>query len=92
MERRRCPLADVDIIMAKLNELDNKISTLPAATAVIPPEIINTDELCKRLDISEPTAIKWRRKKKIPSFTIGTAVRYNWPAVVEFLQTKSQGK
>jgi hypothetical protein len=81
-----------DVIMEKLNEMDNKISSMPAAIAATPPEIINTEELCKRLDISEPTAIKWRRKKKIPSFTIGSAVRYNWPAVVEFLQTKSPGK
>jgi len=81
-----------DIILARLQTIEGKIAAVPAGKAAIPPEIINTEELCKRLDISEPTAIKWRRKKKIPSFTIGTAVRYNWPAVVSFLEDKTISK
>lgn len=49
-------------------------------------EIINRGELCKRLDITKQTAIRWERKGTIPCFRIGAAVRYNWPSVVEALE------
>lgn len=77
-----------DIILSELAEIKQTIKSVPGVQQVQQPEIINTEELCKRLDISEPTAIKWRRKKKIPFFTIGTAIRYNWPEVVKFLEAK----
>jgi hypothetical protein len=55
-------------------------------------EIINRDELCKRLDITEPTAIRWEKKGKIPCFRIGSNVRYNWPKVIEALEDIRQSK
>jgi hypothetical protein len=85
-------MADLDIILARLNDLDSKISNLPVATAPPPPEIINSEELARRLDISEPTVINWRRKKKIPFIKVDGVIRYNWPRVVEQLETKSTGK
>lgn len=51
-------------------------------------EVIDRKELCKRLKISEPTAIAWEKKKKIPSFKIGSAVRYRWDKVLERLEKK----
>lgn len=78
-----------EAILDKLVALETKVGNLVTGPGTEPPEIINTEELCRRLDISEPTAIKWRRRKKIPSFTIGSAVRYNWPAVVKFLESKN---
>jgi DNA-binding XRE family transcriptional regulator len=58
---------------------------------VIKAEIINRNELCKRLDISEPTVIKWEKEGLIPSFSIGSSVRYNWHTVLEALQKKKGG-
>ena len=49
-------------------------------------EIINRKELAERLDITEPTIIRWERKKKIPVIRIGSAVRYNWKAVIASLE------
>jgi len=49
-------------------------------------EIIDTKELCARLNISEPTAIAFRKRKKIPFFTIGSSIRYNWIKVIEALE------
>jgi hypothetical protein len=62
--------------------LDYRIPTIDKQ----PIEIINREELCKRLDIAEPTAIRWEKKGKIPSFRIGSNVRYNWPKVIESLE------
>lgn len=53
-------------------------------------EIINRDELCKRLNITEPTAIRWEKKGVIPCFRIGSGVRYNWPKVIEALEGKKK--
>jgi excisionase family DNA binding protein len=49
-------------------------------------EIINRDELCKRLAITEPTVIRWEKKGKIPSLRIGSNVRYDWQAVIKSLE------
>jgi len=80
-----------EVIAAELAEIKEAIRTTPGLQVAPPPEIIDTAELCRRLDISEPTAIKWRKKKKIPFFTIGASVRYNWLTVVQQLE-KSAGK
>lgn len=54
----------------------------------LPVEIIGRDELCRRLNITEPTVIRWERKGKLPSFRIGSNVRYNWKRVIEMLEGK----
>lgn len=55
-------------------------------------EIIGRNELCKRLAITEPTAIRWEKKSLIPCFRIGSSIRYNWPKVIEALENKKRAK
>lgn len=50
---------------------------------------INTKQLCEFLDITEPTAAKWRNKGKIPFFQIGSAIRYDRNKVVKALEENS---
>ena len=49
-------------------------------------EIIDRKELAKRLNITEPTIIRWEKKKKIPAIRIGSSVRYNWKGVIKSLE------
>jgi len=56
-------------------------------TKTEPP--INTKQLCEFLDITEPTCIRWRKKGKIPFFTIGSAIRYDKNKVVKALEENS---
>jgi hypothetical protein len=49
-------------------------------------EVIDRPELLKRLGITEPTAITWGKKGRIPEMRIGSNVRYNWPSVVAALE------
>ncbi|PVD50808.1 hypothetical protein DC498_17705 [Terrimonas sp.] len=51
-------------------------------------EIIDRAELCKRLNLVEPTIIKWEKKGKIPSLRVGSAVRYSWFKVLNALEKK----
>lgn len=53
-------------------------------------EVIDRAELCRRLDITEQSVIRWERKGKIPCFRIGGAVRYNYPKVIEALEEASK--
>lgn len=78
--------------MERLAGIEEKVSSFHPATATPPAEIINRDELCKRLDITEPTAIRWEKRGKIPCFRVGSNVRYNWPAVIESLENKGGSK
>lgn len=54
--------------------------------SVSPIEIISTEELSKRLNISVPTIIRMRKQKKIPYMPCGTAIRFNWHSVVKALE------
>ena len=81
-----------DLIIEDLKEIKSKISISSAASNTLPTEIINRDELCKRLTITEPTCIRWEKKNRIPSFRIGHSVRYNWPSVIEALENKKRGQ
>lgn len=55
-------------------------------------EIISAKVLCQRLDISEPTLISWRKKKKIPFMKVGSrGFRYDWEAVCKALSQKVNG-
>ena len=79
-----------ELLIERFNGLEEKLLSLYPATPLLQPEIINREELCKRLDITEPTAIRWEKKGTIPSIRIGSNVRYNWPKVIEALETQKR--
>ncbi len=78
------------ILVEQNRAIEEKLDLLINSNGIV-PEIIDRAELCKRLGISEPTAIMWDKKRKIPSFRIGSAVRYNWPKVLDALEN-AKGK
>lgn len=53
---------------------------------------VTTKQLCDFLGVTEPTIIRWRKKGKIPFMQIGSAVRFNLPAVVSALEVKRKIK
>lgn len=55
-------------------------------------EVIDQDELAKRLAVTKPTIITWEKRGKIPSLRLGASVRYNWPAVIESLENPKKKK
>lgn len=73
-------------IIDELSEIRELCSVLKSPVLPPDPEIINTDELCRRLALSEPTVIQMMKRRQIPYFKAGTAVRYNWPSVVAALE------
>lgn len=79
-----------ELIYDKLDAINIKLDSVIQLPHIPKIEIIDRKELCKRLDISEPTATKWGKKGKIPFFKIGTAVRYNWIKVIESLEKKQR--
>ncbi len=73
----------LELLLAKV--INERLQSLPVALPGEPSEIINTETLCQRLNVSEPTIIRMRKKKKIPFMLIGSSVRYNYPDVVKAL-------
>jgi hypothetical protein len=83
-------MGDIELILAEFKELKDILKERPVELPAAAPEIINTEELCKRLDLSEPTLISWRKKKIIPFIRVGSSmIRYNWPKVIEALEKKN---
>ena len=81
-----------ELIIERLSSLESKLFENSKANPALPPiEIIGRKELCNRLAITEPTVIRWERKGKIPSFNIGSSVRYNWHHVISVLEAKTKG-
>jgi excisionase family DNA binding protein len=76
-------------ILNELKDLKDSVSALhQVATQQDQIEVIDRNELCKRLSITEPTVIRWEKKGKIPALKVGSSIRYNWPAVIKALETK----
>lgn len=48
-------------------------------------EYITEEELCKRFNITRPTARKWSREKKIKVLRFGSSKRYRWSEVLQKL-------
>ena len=71
------------------NSLNNILSS---KTQHVTKEIIDREELCKRLAVTSPTVIRWEKKGKIPRLMIGSSIRYNWPAVIEALESQANKK
>lgn len=79
-----------DLILERLDKLDNILSATNNVSTAPAIEIIDRIELRKRLAITEPTIIRWEKKGKIPAIRVGSSVRYNWPAVIESLESKNK--
>jgi excisionase family DNA binding protein len=83
----------VSDILTQVREIHQRISNGDVGTPQYQHEHpIDTKELCKRLAITEPTAIRWRKRGKIPFMSIGSSIRYDWQAVLTALQAQKKGK
>jgi hypothetical protein len=49
-------------------------------------EIIDSKTLRERLNISEPTELRLRKRKKLPFIYLGSSIRYEWNEVLHALQ------
>ena len=78
-----------DVILSRLDQIESKLPGSVANISSPPAEIVDTEELCKRLDITKPTLSAWRKKGKIPFLQIGSAIRFNWIAVLAALEIKN---
>lgn len=85
-------MTSTTMLMCSLDDLRQLIGeAISRPSGAMPSiEVIDRAELCKRLNITEQTAIRWERKGKIPCFRIGGAVRYNYPKVIESLEDASK--
>ena len=50
------------------------------------PKLIDTNELCERVDITPVTACHWRQKGILPFLKIGDSIRYDWDQVVVMMR------
>ena len=62
------------------------VENMPAQKPIPKPDIMTGEELCKKLDITIQTLIRWRHKGKIPFFAIGSSIRYDFNKVLEALE------
>ena len=67
------------LTLEEITEIVNQVVT----TKTFNPEIIDENELSKRLNISKVTLGKYRKEGTIPFIKIGRTIRYNYPKVIK---------
>lgn len=70
---------ELDSLRAQLNEIA-KSRSVPQI------EIIDGDNLCKKLGITRQTLFRWRKQNRIPFIQQGAVVRYDFNKVVQALE------
>lgn len=70
-------------ILVELRQISDRLSILEKGIVAEAgePEYIDTKTLCKRIGVSQPTAIRWRKTGKLPFIQIDGIVRYDWGVV-----------
>lgn len=53
---------------------------------------LNTEQLAQKLQVSDQTINRWRKKNRIPFVKIGKSFRYDVEEVLQVLSTKKVGK
>jgi excisionase family DNA binding protein len=81
------PLSDLlnQVKQAVREELNGSNPSVPVVNNGRP---LTTKQLCKYLEITEPTVLRWRKKGKIPYMTIGSSIRFNLKDVLKSLEKK----
>ena len=70
-------------------EVKQLLKTAPAPTTAQPAEAIGSEELCRRLDISKPTAWSWEKKGIIAGYHLGNRKYFIWAEVLTALTKKA---
>ncbi|TAN14109.1 MAG: DNA-binding protein [Chitinophagaceae bacterium] len=86
----RLPAATSEII-ERLDSIERLLLRLPN-NPLQGDKPITRKELCRFLDVSEPTVIRWERRGKIPVMYIGGSVRYDKADVLAALKKKGGNK
>jgi hypothetical protein len=80
----------IEQVLYRLEQIEKVLNNHSPEIVLKTP--ITTIELCKFLDVSEPTIARYRKKGLIPFFTIGSAIRYDLNKVIASLENKKKAK
>ena len=69
-----------------LEALEFAVNSIPQKEPTKEAQIITGEDLCKKLDVTIQTLIRWRQKGKIPYLQIGSSIRYDLNKVIEALE------
>jgi len=68
------------------------LKSLPNQEAEKETILMTGEELCKKLDVTIQTLIRWRHKGKLPYLQIGSSIRYDFNKVLDALEgSKKRG-
>jgi len=85
MNFEQLPFA-VEEMQSQLMQMNKKLDNISQGIILSNEKPIDSKELRERLDISEPTEIRYRKSGKIPYLQMEGTIRYLWCDVVKALQ------
>jgi Helix-turn-helix domain len=80
----------IAVVLNRLEKIELLLAAKASESSLKPP--IATKELCKFLNVTEPTLTRYRKRGIIPYLNIGSAIRYDLNKVINALENKKKQK
>jgi len=81
---------DAEFKCVMLEAMQWAVENMPPQNAVSKPEIITGEELCKKLDVTIQTLIRWRQKGRVPYMQLGSSIRYDLIKVLDAIEVNKK--
>ena len=83
-------LNDLEKVISSL--LDERVNELVLGRGVDDVEYLTSKDVLKMLRVSKPTLIEWRKQGIIPSYRVGTQIRFIKSEVVDAIKNNQTNK
>ena len=83
-------LEDLKKVISSL--LDERVGKLVSSRDEVKIEYLRTTDVLKMLKITKPTLIEWRKRGIIPSYRLGTQVRFIKSEIIDAIKGNQTNK
>jgi excisionase family DNA binding protein len=82
------PFEQINDRLVTIEKILHEFQESAGLPTILPPskeKLLSIKQLCEHLKITEPTALRWRKKGKIPFYNIGASIRFKLSEVLDSL-------
>ena len=83
-------LNDLKKVISSL--LDDRVGKLVSSRDEVKIEYLRTVDVLKMLKITKPTLIEWRKQDIIPSYRLGTQIRFIKSEIIDAIKSNQTNK
>jgi hypothetical protein len=84
------PLSDLQGLIS--DSVKDALQKHTLSLAIPVPQIMNGEEVERKLNITRQTLARWRKQKRIPFIQESGVIRYDWVKIIAALELKQGGR